>query len=167
MEYWCKNWHTFSQPDDSTMNEFRGYEASHEEFMRVYSLSLPEDHRRRYAALEALKIGFGGVAYVARVLGMSRRTIYTGIRELEAMGDDDPDHPQRPSGDAKRIRRPGGGRPKVTQRQTGLEETVEDILEAHSAGSPTDECVRWTDLKPKQLAHKLLQRGYEIGCVFR
>ena len=44
------------------MNEFRGYEASHEEFMRVYSLSLPEDHRRRYAALEALKIGFGGVA---------------------------------------------------------------------------------------------------------
>ena len=163
MEYWCKHWHIFSQPDDSTMNEFRGYEASHEEFMRVYSLSLPEDHRRRYAALEALKIGFGGVAYVARVLGMSRRTIYTGIRELEAMGDDDPDHPQRPSGDAKRIRRSGGGRPKVTQRQTGLEETVEDILEAHSAGSPTDERVRWTDLKPKQLAHKLLQRGYEIG----
>jgi hypothetical protein len=39
------------------VNEFRGYDASHEEFMRLYARSLPEDHRRRYAALEALKIG--------------------------------------------------------------------------------------------------------------
>jgi hypothetical protein len=36
---------------------------------------------------------------------MSRRTIFTGIRKLQAMSDDDPDHPRRPSGDAKRIRR--------------------------------------------------------------
>jgi len=55
--------------------------------MRLYCRSLPEDHRRRYAAVEALKIGHGGVAYVARVLGMSRRTLYAGIRELEQMGD--------------------------------------------------------------------------------
>jgi transcriptional regulator of acetoin/glycerol metabolism len=67
------------------MNEFPGYDARHEETMRLYCRSLPEDHRRRYAAVEALKIGYGGVAYVARVLGMSRRTIYTGIRELEGM----------------------------------------------------------------------------------
>ena len=91
------------------MNEFPGYEASHEEFMRLYCRSLPEDHRRRYAALEALKIGFGGIAYVSRVLGMSRCTIYTGIRELEEMRNDYPEHPGCPSGDAKRIRRPGGG----------------------------------------------------------
>jgi hypothetical protein len=49
------------------VNEFRGYDASHQEFMRLYARSLPEDHRRRYAALEALKIGFGRIAYVARV----------------------------------------------------------------------------------------------------
>jgi len=53
--------------------------------------SLPEEQGRCHAAVEALKIGFGGFAYVARVLGMSRRTIYTGIGELEAMGNDD--HP--------------------------------------------------------------------------
>jgi hypothetical protein len=145
------------------VNKFRGYEQSHEEAMRVYYHSLPEDHRRRYAAVEALKVDFGGVAYVARVLGMSRRTVYTGIRELEEMASDDPGNPQRPSGDHNRIRRPGGGRPKVTERQAGLEETVEDILEAHSAGSPTDETVRWTDLKPMDLAQELFQRGYEVG----
>jgi hypothetical protein len=146
-----------------TMSEFLGYDHAHEETMRLYYRSLPEDHRRRYAGVEALKIGFGGIAYVARVLGMSRRTVYAGIRELEAMGEDDQEPPQRPSGDASRIRRPGGGRPKAIQRQAGLERTFEDILEAHSAGSPTDPSVIWTDLKPMQLAGELFRRGFEIG----
>jgi hypothetical protein len=145
------------------MNEFAGYEKAHEDAMKVYFRSLPEDHRRRYAAIEALKIGYGGVAYVARVLGMSRRTIYTAIRELQQMSEGDPEQPERPSGRKDRIRRPGQGRPRATQRQVGLQETVAVILEAHSAGSPTDESVRWTDLKPMQLATELLQRGYEVG----
>ena len=145
------------------MNEFPGYGAAHEETMRMFSRTLDEDHRRRYAAIEALKIGFGGIAYVARVLGMSRRTIYTGIRELEQWREDDPDHPQRPSGDAKRVRRPGGGRPPITDRKPQLESTLHEVLEVHSAGSPTDERVRWTDLKPLQLAHRLLERGFEIS----
>jgi len=35
------------------------------------------------------------------------------------------------------------------------------VLEAHSAGSPTDEAVRWTDLEPVQLAQQVLARaGY-------
>ena len=74
-------------PPVKGVNEFPGYDEPHEEFMRIYARSLPEDHRRRYAALEALKIGFGGIAYVARLLGMSRRTIYTGVRELQDMGE--------------------------------------------------------------------------------
>jgi transposase len=103
------------------MSEFRGYDQAHEDTMRLHSASLPEDHRRRSAAVEALKIGRDGITYVAEVLGMSRHTICTGIHALEAMGEDGGAPPQRPSGDAKRIRRRGGGRPKVTQRQAGLE----------------------------------------------
>jgi hypothetical protein len=136
----------------AAMNEFAGYEAVHEEAMRLYYRSLPEDHRRRYAAIEALKIGYGGIAYVARVLGMSRRTIHTGIRELEQMDNDDPNNPQRPSGDPERVRRPGGGRPPITEREPQLKSVLHEVLEAHSAGSPTDERVRWTDLKPMPLA---------------
>ena len=97
------------------MNEFVGYQAVHEAAMRLYCRSLPEDHRRRYAAIEALKIGYGGVAYVSRVLGLSRRTIYTGIRELEQMTNDDPDHPQRPSGDACRSLREPADSWRMTQ----------------------------------------------------
>jgi hypothetical protein len=146
-----------------TMSEFPGYGQEHEETMRLYFRSLPEDHRRRYAGIEALKIGLGGIAYIARVLGMSRRTIYAGIRELEAMGEDGGGPPRRPSGDAKRVRRPGGGRPKAVQRQAGLEDAFEDILEAHSAGSPTDPDIRWTDLKPMRVADELVECGYEIS----
>ncbi len=145
------------------MNEFPVYGAAHEETMRMFSRTLDEDHRRRYAAIEALKIGFGGIAYVTRVLGMSRRTLYTGIRELEQLREGDPDHPRRPSGDAKRVRRPSGGRPPITERKPLLESTLREVLETHSAGSPTDERVRWTDLKPPQLAHRLLERGFEIS----
>jgi hypothetical protein len=145
------------------MNEFSGYDPAHEGSMRVYCQSLPEDHRRRYAAVEALKIGYGGVAYVSRVLGMSRRTIYTGIRELEQMSNDDADHPQRPSGDADRVRRRGGGRPPISEREPMLESTLHEVLDDHSAGSPTDPRVRWTDLKPMQLAQELLERGFEIS----
>jgi len=33
---------------------------------------------------------------------------------------------------------------------------VDEVLEAHSAGSPTDEAVRWTDLEPVQLSQQVL-----------
>jgi hypothetical protein len=145
------------------MNVFAGYAPSYEETMRLYCRSLPEDHRRRYAALEALKIGVGGITYIARVLGMSRRTIYTGIRELEQMREGDPKHPRRPSGDAGRIRRPGGGRPPRQAREPELRQAVTEVLDAHSAGSPTDPEVRWTDLKPVQLVRALVARGVAVS----
>ena len=65
--------------------------------MRNLFLSLSERDRRLYAATEALKLGHGGVTYLAEVLGCSGRTIRRGIRELEAL-------PQPPSG---RIRKKG------------------------------------------------------------
>ncbi|WPL14132.1 ISAzo13 family transposase [Thiorhodovibrio litoralis] len=142
------------------MNEFPGYGPAHEQLMRRYSRSLPEDHRRRYAAVEAEKIGYGGVAYVARVLGMSRATVHSGLRELEEF---DSDHPQRPSGDPQRVRRPGAGRPPRLETDPGAEETFKEVMEAHSAGSPTDERVRWSDLNPGRLAQELLERGIAIS----
>jgi hypothetical protein len=136
-----------------------GYDPGEEQAMRVFFRSLPEDHQRRYAAVEALKLGFGGISYIAQVLGLSRGTIYQGLRELKRMVDSD--DPQRPSGEG-RIRRPGAGRPKESDRQAGLEEAAQKVLEAHSAGSPTDEQVQWTDLKPMTFAVTLAQQGFEL-----
>jgi flagellar capping protein FliD len=130
--------------------------------MRRYCRSLPEDHRRRYGAVEALKIGYGGVAYVSRVLGMSRSTIYSGIEEIRRWESEDGDTPRRPSGESGRVRRAGGGRRSVLER-VALDVAVNEVLETHTAGSPTDERVQWTDLTPTRLVHQLLERGVEVS----
>ncbi len=48
---------------------------------------LSEKDRRRYAAVEAAKLGHGGVEYVARVLGCDPKTIREGLKELEEPAD--------------------------------------------------------------------------------
>ena len=47
------------------MSEFPGYAHEHEDLMRFYCTSLPEGNRRRYPAVEALKIGPGRITHVA------------------------------------------------------------------------------------------------------
>ncbi len=48
---------------------------------------LSEKDRRRYAAVEAAKLGHGGVEYVARLLSCDPKTIRQGLKELEQPGD--------------------------------------------------------------------------------
>jgi len=49
--------------------------------------SLRENDRRRYAAIEALKLGHGGTEYIARVLDCDPKTIRAGLAELEGEAD--------------------------------------------------------------------------------
>jgi hypothetical protein len=69
---------------------------------------LNERDRRRVLAVEARALGRGGVSAVARAAGVSRQTIHTGLKEL--------DHP--PEAGAGRVRRPGGGRKRLTEGDT-------------------------------------------------
>jgi len=79
------------------------YEAQVEERMWAFAQTLSEKDRRRFAALEAARLGHGGVEYIAEVLGCSVRTIERGAHELERLPND-------PA--AGRVRRPGAGRKK-------------------------------------------------------
>jgi hypothetical protein len=60
-----------------------GYTEGMERLMRRLFDSLKEDDRRRYAAIEAAKLGHGGVGYIATVLGCDPKTIRRGLTELE------------------------------------------------------------------------------------
>jgi hypothetical protein len=62
-----------------------------ERMMRRLFRSLRENDRRRYAAIEAAKLGHGGIEYVARLLNCDPKTIREGIAELQAADDLDPD----------------------------------------------------------------------------
>jgi hypothetical protein len=57
--------------------------ASTEEGMRRVFDALGERERRLYAAAEALKLGRGGLAYLAQLFECDPKTIRRGIRELE------------------------------------------------------------------------------------
>ena len=65
------------------------YAAAVERMMKRLFDSLKESDRRRYAAIEAAKLGHGGIEYIASVLGCDPKTIRLGIGELE--GEDDLD----------------------------------------------------------------------------
>jgi hypothetical protein len=55
-----------------------------EQKMQRFYRTLKERDRRRYAAIEALKLGHGGVEYITTVLGCDAKTVSKGVKELEA-----------------------------------------------------------------------------------
>ena len=87
------------------------YSPAIEEQMAALYQSLSEKDRRRYAAIEACKLGRGGLSYMARVLSCDRHTIAQGVQELA-----DAAELQRSS-----IRRTGGGRKLSQERIPGLD----------------------------------------------
>ena len=60
-----------------------GYAPDVERVMTRLFDSLGEKDRRRYAAVEATKLGHGGVEYIAHRFGCDPKTIRQGQAELE------------------------------------------------------------------------------------
>ena len=79
------------------------YEPLAAKSMRAFYETLSEKDRRRYVAVEAQRLGHGGITCVAQVFDCSERTIERGLAELAEL-------PHDPA--AGRIRRAGGGRKK-------------------------------------------------------
>jgi len=50
--------------------------------MQLYFSTLSEKDRRRYAAIESLKLGRGGIKYISMVLAVDTDTIAKGRKEL-------------------------------------------------------------------------------------
>ena len=63
------------------------YDARVERTMKRFFDSLSEKDRRRYAAVEAAKLGHGGIEYVARLLGCDPGTVRQGQDDLEQPED--------------------------------------------------------------------------------
>jgi predicted ArsR family transcriptional regulator len=63
------------------------YSPEVERMMKRLFASLKEADRRRYAAIEAAKLGHGGIESIASILGCDPKTIRAGLAELEAEGE--------------------------------------------------------------------------------
>ena len=124
--------------------------------MRKFYAALSEKDRRRYAAVEAEKLGHGGITYVAKVLGCAQSTIATGIVELAELPEG--------SGYDPRIRRLGGGRKPYGENHQGIDEAFLDVLKDNTAGDPMREKVLWTNLTQLEIAERLQeQHGIQVS----
>jgi hypothetical protein len=62
---------------------FVNYPVDLERAMQLVFHSLAERDRRLYAAVEAAKLGHGGIGYIAGLFGCDRKTIRRGLQELQ------------------------------------------------------------------------------------
>jgi len=129
------------------------YRPEIERVMKKYYATLSEKDQRRYAAVEALKLGLGGKTYIARVLGCSEKTVHNGLVELGQL----PDEPEYEAA----IRKSGGGRKRYDEHHPDIDEQFLNVLKEHTAGDPMDEKVVWTDLTPDEIS-KLLEQKHRV-----
>ena len=130
------------------------YRPDIEQLLRQYYQSLSAKDRRRFAALEAIKLGHGGIRYIAKVLGCDPHTVKDGRRDLKQRPDD-------PAG--RRVRKPGGGRTKTEVNQVDLTQQVHDTLKHRIAGDPMRQDVLWTDVTPQELSNSLEDHALSAG----
>src|SRR5450756_358355 len=114
--------------------------------MRAFFETLNEKDRRRYAAIEAIKLGHGGQKYICSVLGCHFQTVMAGINEI-TNGTDIPE---------ERIRKAGGGRKKIIETEENIDKVFFEILNHHTAGSPI--AVSYTHLRAHETRHDLVCR---------
>ena len=118
----------------------------------ILAPALTERSRRLWAATEALALGHGGIALVARATGMARSTISRGIQELESGEALNPD----------RARRPGVGRKRTIDKDIALLADLEALLDPTTAGWP-DAPLRWTSKSTRKLAAELQAMGHTVS----
>src|ERR1700682_1948861 len=117
-------------PLSYSMTNAATFEAVRSKFELLRPL-MTERLRRQWAACEAQTLGRGGVTTVARATGLSRTTIWAGLKELQRRADQ-PAETVVP----ERIRAPGGGRHFLEEVDPTLVGDLEALVEPTTRGAP-------------------------------
>ena len=115
-----------------------------------------EARLRLWAAVEARSLPRGGVAQVAKVTQLSRRTIHRGLVELKQKAS------RRVALAPDRVRTPGAGRKKLTERDPDLVADLEALVEPTTRGHPQS-ALRWTCKSTTKLAAELNQSAHRVS----
>ena len=118
---------------------------------------LDERARRHWAATEARAYGWGGVSAVREATGMSPNTIRKGLVELAAR-EGEPD-----SDVGWRLRKPGGGRKRLTETDPQLSVELDRLVAPLTRGDP-ESPLRWTCKSTNHLAQALSRQGHPISA---
>ena len=115
---------------------------------------LNEKQRRILAAAEAHALGYGRIQQISEITGISRPTLYRGLKDLEEADDK--------AVDISRVRGPGGGRKKMSDEQPELLVALEELIEPSTRGDP-ESPLRWTCKSVRTLALELNKQGYVVS----
>jgi hypothetical protein len=114
---------------------------------------LDERQRRVVAGAAATMLGRGGVTTVARAASMSRNTVIDGTKEV-AVG---------PVTVTERVRREGGGRKRLIDKDPRLLMELDDLVSPDARGDPMSP-LRWTSKSTYKLADALNAKGFDISA---
>src|SRR6266540_997092 len=117
--------------------------------------TLNEAQARWYVAQKAIEWGYGGIQKAQVLTGMSRKRIIRGMRELRS---------PEGLGIPGRVRRPGGGRKKLENKDPSIETALEELLTHEIAGDPMTE-QKWVRSSLRQLSTKLKEVGYQASTM--
>ena len=130
-------------------------EISSEGLERFFEVVLPhmnELQRRVVAGAMAEMLGRGGKTAVAAASGMSRNTVIKAVAEVVA-GIEPSD----------RLRAIGGGDKPIFDKQPGLLEALDELVNPETRGNPMS-LLRWTAKSSTNLAEDLVRQGFDVSA---
>lgn len=110
-----------------------------------YLSALNEADARHYVALWAMELGWGGILEVHKTTGKAIDTIRKGIAEINA---------GRKAKEGGRIRRPGGGRKRIADKNPGVVKHLNRLLDQSTAGNPMSH-LKWACKSTYSIAAEL------------
>ncbi|MBL0722018.1 MAG: hypothetical protein JJV88_05505, partial [Sulfurovum sp.] len=111
-----------------------------------------EKDRRRYAGIEATKLGHGGIIYICKIFQCDYSGVSRGQKELTTPLERN----------NKRQREEGGGRKSILLTREGIDEAFLEVIADSIAGSPMDETIKWTNLSRKEIRNRLAEKSFEV-----
>ena len=122
-----------------------------ESFFSFMKPLLDERQRRLMAGAMARALGRGGQKAVVAASKMSSRTVLDGTKEVDAG-----------AGPSDRVRREGGGRPRLIDTDPNLLQNLDDLVSPEARGDPMS-TLRWTLKSTRQLAKALTDMGHQVS----
>jgi transposase len=122
-----------------------------ESFFSFMKPLLDERQRRLMAGAMARALGRGGQKAVVAASKMSSRTVLDGTKEVDAG-----------AGPSDRVRREGGGRPRLIDTDPHLLSNLDDLVSPEARGDPMS-TLRWTLESTRQLAKALGEMGHQVS----
>ena len=121
-----------------------------------YLSSLNEVDSRNFLGLWAIELGWGGISKVRKFTGSSMDTIRKGIMEIKSGTNI--------KSETGRLRKEGGGRKKIIDKNPNVKREIENILEENTAGNPMNR-LKWTNKSTYTIADELKNKNQKASEV--